>query len=75
MQLADLLRRALGHAQQPGREVGRQMEPQLVGGGVLAQGAVRPHLGQRVSLEGAAAALAAHEARTSLGRSVVLMGE
>lgn len=40
---------------------------------LVAEGAVRPHVGQRVSLPEAAAALEAHEHRRSLGRTAVLI--
>jgi len=41
---------------------------------LVAQGDIRPHVGQRVSLEEAPAALEAHEQRRSLGRTAVLIG-
>lgn len=41
---------------------------------LVAKGAVRPYIGQRVPLEGAAAALEAHEQRRTLGRTAVLVG-
>jgi len=40
---------------------------------LVAKGYVRPHVGQRVPLEGAAAALEVHEQRRSLGRTAVLV--
>jgi NADPH2:quinone reductase len=41
--------------------------------GLVAKGAVKPHVGQRVPLEEAAAALEAHEQRRTLGRTAVLV--
>ena len=41
---------------------------------LVSKGDVRPHVGRRVALEEAAAALEAHEQRRSLGRTVVLIG-
>ncbi|MBL7496608.1 zinc-binding dehydrogenase [Frankia sp. CNm7] len=41
---------------------------------LLAAGAIRPHVGRRVALGGAAAALGDHEARRSVGRTVVEIG-
>src|SRR5262249_24220611 len=40
----------------------------------LAEGRIRPVVGRRVPLEGAAAALLDHEARCTTGRTVVLVG-
>ncbi|MBW2423239.1 MAG: zinc-binding dehydrogenase [Deltaproteobacteria bacterium] len=54
-----------------GRDVADAVHADLLR--LVAKGAVKPHIGQRVPLAGAAAALEAHEARRSLGRSVVLI--
>jgi NADPH2:quinone reductase len=40
---------------------------------LVARGAVRPYVGQRVPLEDAAEALEAHEQRRTLGRTAVLV--
>lgn len=55
-----------------GRDVAEAVHADLLR--LVAKGDVRPHVGQRVALEGAAAALEAHEARQSLGRTAVLLG-
>jgi NADPH2:quinone reductase len=54
-----------------GRDVADSVHADLLR--LVAKGDVRPHVGQRVPLDGAAAALEAHEQRRSLGRSVVLL--
>lgn len=56
-----------------GRDTGEAVHGRLLEG--VAAGRLRPHVGRRVSLAEAAEALEAHEARTSLGRTVVEMGE
>ncbi len=53
------------------RSVAESVHEDLLG--LVARGEVRPHVGQRVPMEGAAAALEAHEQRRTLGRSVVLV--
>ena len=55
-----------------GRDVAEAVHSDLLS--LVARGAIRPHVGNRVGIEGAAEALEAHEARQSLGRSVVLLG-
>jgi len=54
-----------------GRDVAESVHADLLR--LAASGDVRPHVGQKVPLDGAAAALEAHEQRRSLGRSVVLV--
>jgi NADPH2:quinone reductase len=54
-----------------GRDVADSVHADLLR--LVASGDVRPHVGQRVSLSEAGAALEAHEQRRSLGRSVVLV--
>jgi NADPH2:quinone reductase len=51
------------------REVGDRVHADLVR--LVAEGKVRPYVGKRVSLEEAGAALDEHEARRSVGRTVV----
>jgi NADPH2:quinone reductase len=51
------------------REVGDRVHADLVR--LVAEGKVRPHVGRRVSMEEAGAALDEHEARRSVGRTVV----
>jgi NADPH2:quinone reductase len=41
---------------------------------LVASGAVRPHVGRVVAMEETGAALAAHQERRSLGRTVVRIG-
>jgi len=55
-----------------GRDVAERVHADLMR--LVAEKKLRPHVGQRVSLEEAAAALERHERRESLGRSVVLVG-
>jgi NADPH2:quinone reductase len=55
-----------------GRDVADRVHADLLRG--VASGELRPHVGQRVSLDEAPAALEAHEQRTSLGRTAVLVG-
>jgi NADPH2:quinone reductase len=55
-----------------GRDVAEKVHADLLG--LVTRGDVRPHVGQRVSLEEAPAALEAHEQRRSLGRTAVLIG-
>jgi NADPH2:quinone reductase len=55
-----------------GRDVAEKVHADLLG--LITRGDVRPHVGQRVSLEEAPAALEAHEQRRSLGRTAVLVG-
>jgi len=55
-----------------GRDVAEKVHADLLR--LVAAGKIRPHLGQRVRLDEAAAALERHERRESLGRSVVLVG-
>jgi NADPH2:quinone reductase len=55
-----------------GRDVADEIHADLLR--LADEGRIRPHVGQRVTLEEAGAALAAHEARRSLGRSVVVVG-
>jgi NADPH2:quinone reductase len=52
-----------------GRDVAEEVHADL--SRLVAQGAIRPHIGRRASMADAGAALDAHEARTSLGRTVV----
>jgi NADPH2:quinone reductase len=52
-----------------GRDVGDQIHADLLR--LVAEGAVRPHVGRRVSMEEAGAALDDHRARRSVGRTVV----
>lgn len=54
-----------------GRDVADSVHADLLR--LVAKGDLRPHVGQRVALDQAAAALEAHEQRRSLGRSVVLI--
>ncbi len=54
-----------------GRDVADSVHADLLR--LIAKGDVRPHIGQRVSLADAAAALEAHEQRRSLGRTAVLL--
>jgi len=54
-----------------GRDVAAAVHSDLLR--LIAAGDVRPHVGQRVSLAEAAAALEAHEQRRSLGRTAVLI--
>lgn len=55
-----------------GRDVADAVHADLLR--LVAQGDLRPHVGQRVSLEEAAMALEAHEQRRTLGRTVVMIG-
>jgi NADPH2:quinone reductase len=55
-----------------GRDVAERVHEDLLR--LVRSGDVRPHIGQRVSLEEAPAALEAHEQRRSLGRTAVLLG-
>lgn len=55
-----------------GRDVAEHVHEDLLR--LVRSGDVRPHVGQRVALEGAAAALEDHEQRRSLGRTAVLLG-
>jgi NADPH2:quinone reductase len=55
-----------------GRDVAERVHEDLLR--LVRSGDVRPHVGQRVALEGAAAALEDHEQRRSLGRTAVLLG-
>jgi NADPH2:quinone reductase len=54
-----------------GRDVAETVHAALLEG--IAKGQLRPVVGNRVELEGAGEALEAHEARNSLGRTVVLV--
>jgi NADPH2:quinone reductase len=54
-----------------GRDVADSVHADLLG--LVASGKVRPHVGQRVALAEAPAALEAHEQRRSLGRTAVLI--
>lgn len=54
-----------------GRDVAEKVHAELLQG--ISKGELRPIVGNRVPLEDAAEALEAHEQRTSLGRSVVLI--
>ena len=54
-----------------GRDVAETVHAALLEG--IAKGQLRPVVGNRVELEGAGEALEAHEARSSLGRTVVLV--
>jgi len=54
-----------------GRDVADAVHADLLR--LAALGEIRPHVGKRVPLEGAAAALEDHEHRRSLGRTVVLL--
>jgi len=54
------------------REVGDEVHRDLLG--LLAQRRIRPVVGRRVALDAAARALEDHEARRSVGRTVVLVG-
>jgi NADPH2:quinone reductase len=56
-----------------GRDVAESVHADLMG--MIEAGAIRPVVGRRVALGEAAEALAAHEARRSMGRSVVMIGE
>jgi len=55
-----------------GRDVAERVHEDLLR--LVRSGDVRPHVGRRVALEGAAAALEDHEQRRSLGRTAVLLG-
>lgn len=52
-----------------GRDVGESVHADLLR--LIADGKIRPHVGRRVSMEEAGAALDEHEARRSVGRTVV----
>ena len=52
-----------------GRDTGEAVHADLLH--LVAEGAVRPHIGRRVGIDDAAATLEDHEARTTMGRSVV----
>jgi NADPH2:quinone reductase len=55
-----------------GRDVADEVHAELLG--MLAGGAIRPYIGQRVTMAEAGAALDAHEDRRSVGRTVVVIG-
>jgi NADPH2:quinone reductase len=55
-----------------GRDVAESVHADLLR--LVATGKLRPHVGQRVDLEGASAALELHERRESLGRTAVMIG-
>jgi NADPH2:quinone reductase len=55
-----------------GRDVAEEIHRDLLR--LVAEGAIRPVVGQRVSMEEAGRALDAHEARTTTGRTVVMVG-
>ena len=55
-----------------GRDTGEVVHADLLR--LVTEGAVRPHIGRRVSIDGAAAALEDHGARTTMGRTVVELG-
>jgi NADPH2:quinone reductase len=55
-----------------GRDVADEVHADLLR--LVANGSIRPHVGRRVSMEEAGAALDAHEERRSLGRTVVEVG-
>jgi NADPH2:quinone reductase len=55
-----------------GRETADEVHGQLLD--LLAAGSLRPHIGRRVALEDAPAALGDHAARRSIGRTVVEIG-
>jgi NADPH2:quinone reductase len=40
---------------------------------LVSEGAIRPHVGQRIGLDGVGAALEAHENRTTTGRTIVVI--
>ena len=50
-------------------EVGREVHAALLA--LVAEGAIRPYIGRRIAMGEAAAALADHEARRTMGRTVV----
>jgi NADPH2:quinone reductase len=52
-----------------GRDVAEEIHADLLR--MVADGSIRPHVGRRVDMEDAGAALDEHEARRSLGRTVV----
>lgn len=54
------------------RSVGEEVHADLLR--LVAEGKVRPHVGRRVSMEDAGTALDEHEARRSVGRTVVEVG-
>jgi len=54
-----------------GRDVADEVHGDLLR--MLAEGSIRPHIGRRVSMEEAGAALEEHRARRALGRTVVLV--
>jgi NADPH2:quinone reductase len=55
-----------------GRDVADEVHAELLK--MVADGSIRPSVGRRVGMEGAGAALDEHEARRSLGRTVVEVG-
>jgi NADPH2:quinone reductase len=55
-----------------GRDVADEVHSELLK--MVADGSIRPSVGRRVGMEGAGAALDEHEARRSLGRTVVEVG-
>ncbi len=55
-----------------GRDVAEAVHADLLG--LIATGDLRPHVGQRVSMEDAGKALEAHEHRESLGRTSIEIG-
>jgi NADPH2:quinone reductase len=52
-----------------GRDVAEEIHTDLLR--LVAEGSVRPHVGRRVTMEGAGAALDDHRNRRSVGRTVV----
>ncbi len=55
-----------------GRDVADEIHADLLR--LVAEGAVRPHVGRRVTMEEAGPALEEHRARRSVGRTVVVVG-
>ena len=55
-----------------GRETADEVHGQLLD--LLAAGSIRPFVGRRVTIEEAPAALGDHQARRSVGRTVVEIG-
>jgi NADPH2:quinone reductase len=56
-----------------GRDVADEVHSDLLR--LVAEGAVRPHVGRRVSMEEAGVALEEHRARRAVGRTVVVVGD
>jgi NADPH2:quinone reductase len=56
-----------------GRDVADEVHSDLLR--LVAEGAVRPHVGRRVSMEEAGVALEKHRARRAVGRTVVVVGD